>query len=139
MMGLAMAAGRLGGQAFAARLGEARLIVASTLVGILGALVLAFAPGRGLAVAGVALIGIGVAVVVPSANSLLGRRVRAVERPLAISRAWMFGFSGFFIGPVMMGTVAERAGLRGGFVVVAAVMALILVGLGWLVRRPPRG
>ena len=51
----------------------------------------------------------------------------------------MFGFSGFFIGPVMMGTVAEGAGLRAGFVVVAAVMALILVGLGWLFRRPLRG
>lgn len=136
MMGLTMAAGRFGGQAMAARLGEARLIVVSTLVGIAGALLLAFAPGRDVAVAAVALIGIGVAVVVPSANSLLGRRVRAHERPLAISRAWMLGFSGFFVGPVAMGAVAEGAGLRAGFVAVAGVMVLILVGLGWLRLRP---
>lgn len=138
MMGLTMAAGRLGGQALAARLGEARLIVVSTLVGIAGALLLAFAPARGVAVAAVGLIGIGVAVVVPSANSLLGRRVRAAERPLAISRAWMLGFSGFFIGPVAMGAVAEGAGLRAGFVAVAGVMALVLVGLAWILRRPLR-
>lgn len=138
MMGLTMAAGRLGGQALAMRLGEARLIAASTLVGIAGALVLAFADGRDVAVAGVALIGIGVAVVVPSANSLLGSRVRAAERPLAISRAWMLGFSGFFVGPVAMGAVAEGAGLRAGFVAVGAVMALILVGLALILRRPLR-
>lgn len=138
MMGLTMAAGRLGGQVVAARLGEARLIVVSTLIGILGALVLAFAPSRDMAVAGVALIGIGVAVVVPSANSLLGRRVLAHERPLAISRAWMLGFTGFFVGPVFMGLVAEGAGLRAGFVAVAGVMALILAGLAWITRRPLR-
>lgn len=136
MMGLTMAAGRLGGQMLAARLGETRLIALSTLIGICGALVLAFAPGRDVAVAGLALIGTGVAVVVPSANSLLGRRVMAQERPLAISRAWMLGFSGFFIGPVAMGAVAEGAGLRTGFVGVAVVTALILVGLAWLMRRP---
>ena len=138
MMGLTMAAGRLGGQslALAGALGEARLIVISTLFGVCGALLLAFAPSRDLAIAGVALIGLGVAVVVPSANSLLGRRVLAGERPLAISRAWMLGFSGFFIGPVAMGAVAEGAGLRTGFVAIAAMMALILVGVAWIGRRP---
>ena len=136
MMGLTMAAGRLGGQALASRMGEARLIVISTLFGICGALLLAFAPGRDLAIAGVALIGLGVAVVVPSANSLLGRRVTAGERPLAISRAWMLGFSGFFVGPVAMGAVAEGAGLRAGFVAIAGMMALILVGVAWIGRRP---
>ena len=86
-----------------------------------------------------ALAFVGVAVVVPSANSLLGRRVAPAERPLAISRAWMLGFSGFFVGPVAMGWIAEGIGLRGGFVAVAGVIGLILVGLAVLLRRPLRG
>ena len=139
MMGLTMAAGRLSGQGLAARWGEPRLIAVSTAIGIAGALLTALAPSRGVAVAGIALIGIGVAVVVPSANSLLGRRVAPAERPLAISRAWMLGFSGFFVGPVAMGWIAEGIGLRGGFVAVAGVIGLILVGLAVLLRRPLRG
>lgn len=139
MMGLMMAAGRLSGQALADRLGEARLVAISTVIAIAGALLLAAAPSREVAVAGVALVGIGIAVVVPSANSLLGRRVAPADRPVAISRAFMLGFTGFFIGPVAMGWVSQTASLRVGFVAVAGMMAMILVGLAILMRRPVRG
>jgi len=134
MLGFTMAAGRLGGQMAAMRIGEARLIVLSTLIGIAGAVLLAAAPSQSLAIAAVALIGIGCAVIVPSANALLGRAVRPEQRPLAISRAWMIGFSGFFIGPVLMGWIAEGAGLRAGFLAVAVILALILPGLARLRR-----
>ncbi|AXC50117.1 MFS transporter [Paracoccus suum] len=136
MMGLMMAIGRLSGQAVAARLGEARLVAISTVIAMAGAMMLAAAPSREIAVAGVALIGIGVAVVVPSANSLLGRRVAPQDRPRAISRAFMLGFTGFFIGPVAMGWVSQGGGLRLGFAAVTGVMALILLGLWALLRRP---
>lgn len=137
MLGLTMGIGRMSGQVLAARLGEARLVAGSAMLGVLGGLVLALAPTQGVAIAGVALIGLGVAVVVPSANSLLGRAVAPNQRTYAISRAWMIGFTGFFIGPVAMGLVAQTAGLRWSFVAVAVTMALILPGLGRLVRRSP--
>lgn len=135
MLGLTMAAGRFGGQLLAARLGEARLVAGSALVGTAGALVVALAPLREVAVLGVALIGLGVAVVVPSANSLLGARVAPAERALAISRAWMIGFTGFFIGPVLMGALSQGLGLKAAFVAVALMLAAILPGLAALTGR----
>lgn len=138
MLGGMMGLGRLGGQMLAARLGEARLIAWSAMVGVVGAVVVAVAPVAWLAVLGVALIGAGVAVVVPSANSLLGRKVAPDARAWAISRAWLLGFTGFFIGPVVMGTIAQRAGLSVAFLAVALVLAAILPGLARLLRRAPQ-
>lgn len=138
MLGLTMGAGRLGGQMLAARLGEARLVALSAGVGTLGALLVALAPSQALAVLGVGLIGAGVAVTVPSANSLLGRRVAPAARARAISRAWMVGFTGFFLGPVLMGLIAQGVGLAAAFVAVALVMASVLPGLARLVRLPDR-
>ena len=135
MLGLTMGLGRMAGQGLALRLGSARLVAGSACIGVLGALTLALAPVQEIAVLGVALIGVGVAVVVPSANTLLGAAVTAEQRGYAISRAWMIGFSGFFIGPVTMGLLAEAVGLRWAFAVIALVLAAILPGLWRLVRR----
>lgn len=135
MFALTMGLGRLGGQALAARLGEARLIGLSVVAAALGAGLVALAPSVAVAIVGMALLGIGVAVVVPSANSLLGRAVDEARRPAAIARAWMIGFTGFFIGPPLLGLVAEGAGLRWAFIAIAALVALILPALARLVRR----
>ncbi|MGO4854417.1 MFS transporter [Phaeovulum sp. W22_SRMD_FR3] len=135
MLGITMGIGRMAGQALALRLGSARLVAYSACLGVLGALTLALAPVQEVGVLGVALIGLGVAVVVPSANTLLGAAVAADQRAFAISRAWMLGFAGFFIGPVTMGLLAEAVGLRWAFVGVALMLAAILPGLWWLVRR----
>lgn len=124
--GLTMGLGRLGGQAAAARLGEAGLVLWSAVVGVIGAVVIAAAPAPAVAVLGVGLLGLGVAVTVPSANSILGRLVRPDQRAHAISRAWMIGFTGFFIGPTAMGAIAQTAGLRMAFLAVALVMATIV-------------
>jgi len=126
MLGLTMGFGRLSGQLLAAKLGEAGLIFWSSVVGVIGAVVTAAAQGAALAILGIGLIGLGVAVTVPSANSILGKLVRPDQRGYAISRAWMIGFTGFFVGPTMMGQIAQHLGLRAGFLGIAAVMALIL-------------
>lgn len=125
MLGLSMGAARLAGHYAVTRLGETGLILWSVLLGTLGALVLAGAPTPLVGMAGIALMGIGVAVVVPTANSILGRLVRPDQRSHAIARAWMIGFTGFFLGPVMMGQISEAAGLRAAFAVIAALVALI--------------
>lgn len=126
MLGLTMGIGRLGGQIAALRWGEAGLIAVSAAVGVIGAIVTALAPVPVVGVLGVALLGFGVAVTVPSANTILGRLVRPDQRGAAISRAWIFGFLGFFIGPTVMGQVSEGFGLRWSFAVVALLMAMIL-------------
>ncbi len=126
MLGLTMGIGRLSGQFAAQRLGEAGLIFWSAVVGIFGAVVIAAAPTPFVALIGVGLLGLGVAVTVPSANSILGKLVRPDQRGYAISRAWMIGFTGFFAGPTLMGQISEVAGLRAAFFGVAVLMALML-------------
>ncbi len=133
--GLTMGIGRLGGQVAAARLGEAGLVLWSAMLGVMGAVVIAAAPEPSVAVLGVGLLGLGVAVTVPSANSILGRLVRPDQRGHAISRAWMIGFTGFFVGPTAMGAIAELAGLRTAFLAVALVMAAIVPLVIALKRR----
>ena len=135
MLGLTMGIGRLSGQFVAERLGEARLIVWSSIVGMVGALVIAVAPTQAVVLVGVGLLGLGVAVTVPSANSILGKAVAPEQRGYAISRAWMIGFTGFFLGPSIIGFVSELTNLRVGFVFVALVMASILPAVRAMSRR----
>lgn len=135
-LGLTMGFGRLAGQVAARTLGEAGLVLWSAVVGVVGALVIALAPTPTIAIIGVGILGFGVAVVVPSANSILGKLVRPDQRAHAISRSWMVGFAGFFIGPSAMGVVAQVGGLRAVFVIVA-VMLFMIVPLVMLIRRQP--
>lgn len=135
-LGLTMGFGRLAGQVAARTLGEAGLVLWSAVVGVIGALVIALAPTPTIAILGVGILGFGVAVVVPSANSILGKLVRPDQRAHAISRAWMVGFAGFFIGPSAMGVVAQVVSLRAVFAIVA-VMLFLIVPLVSLIRRQP--
>lgn len=126
VLGLSMGIGRLAGQVTAERLGEERLVLVSALLAALGAFVIALAPSAWVALAGVGALGLGMAVIVPSANSILGKRVRHDQRAFALSRAWMFGFTGFFIGPSMMGLIAEHVSLRGSFMATGVLVCMIV-------------
>ena len=134
VLGLVMGFGRLFGQVVSERLGHSRLIFASAVLGIIGALIIAAAPTPGVVLFGVSITALGMAVIVPSAMSLMGARVSESERALALSRAWMLGIVGFFIGPAMMGGISELVGLRLSFVAVAIVVALILPAI-WRLER----
>ena len=139
MLGLLMGFGRLLGQVLTARLGDARLIFGSAILGMIGAVTIAAAPTVAVALVGVAVVGLGMAVIVPSVNSILGAAVSERQRAHAISRAWMLGMIGFFVGPSMMGGISELFGLRVSFVVVAALVSLILPAVWALAWRPSRG
>ena len=134
MFALSMGIARLGGQALSRVLGEVRLLAISIGVALVGAIALALAPGLLVAVIGAAGLGLGVAVVVPTGNSLLSRTVPAPQRASAIARAWTIGFTGFFVGPPVLGLVSEYVGLRGAFLLIAAIVALMLPCL-WLMAR----
>ncbi|WP_238367294.1 MFS transporter [Mesobacterium pallidum] len=135
MLGLSMGIVRLMGQGAARRFGPAALILASAALGATGALGLALAGSVSMAVISVAVMGTGMAVIVPSANSLLGLLVSPNQRAVALSRAWMIGFLGFFAGPSFMGYVAEGFGLRWAFGLIALLIALILPAALVLKRR----
>ncbi len=133
ILGLVMGFARLFGQTVADRVGERRLVVGSALLGSCGALLIAAAWSPMVVFVGVAVVALGMATIVPSANTMLGRRIPGHARGHALSRAWMFGMTGFFIGPALMGLVAEGFGLRVSYVVMAAIIAASIpavIGLG---------
>ncbi len=138
ILGFVMGVGRLSGQVLAQWLGHAVLIFCSAVLAVVGTIVIAAAFSPAMAILGVAFGALGLAVIVPSANSILGARVTEDQRAHALSRAWMFGILGFFFGPAMMGGVAQLLGLRMSFVVVAGILALILPAV-WLLDRQRMG
>ncbi|SLN59151.1 Major Facilitator Superfamily protein [Aquimixticola soesokkakensis] len=135
MLGLVMALGRLAGQSATARLGLGRMILISAAFATLGLVLVASAQGQTAALIGIAVIAAGLAVVVPTGNSLLGQCVRRDLRARAMSRAWMVGFLGFFVGPSSMGMIAQVSSLRVSFGVLAVLVAMIIPATLALSRR----
>lgn len=135
MFGLMMGLARLAGQGLAQRWGEVRLIRFCVLAGLIGAVALAFAPGLWLAMAGAAALGLGLSVVVPSANTLIARTVSPAQRASALARAWTIGFAGFFVGPPLLGMISAHLGLRAAMAAIALMLALMLPTLAALTRR----
>ena len=138
MFGLMMGLGRLFGQALAARVGVVRLLAGSVVLGALGGAVVAGSTSVWLAAVGVAMIGLGAAVVVPSASSLIGDLAPPEARARALSNAWTLAFTGFFLGPVVMGMIAQGVGLRWGFALIAVLMGSGLLALLLLLRAGRR-
>lgn len=134
--GFVMAIGRFGGQFAVQKFGPERLVFISGLMGALGALGLALAPNPSVAIAAIGLAAIGMSTVVPNANTLLVKFAEKGQRGLVLSRAWMVGFVGFFIGPSMIGFIAEATSLRVAFGVVALLIAMIMPAVTILRRLP---
>lgn len=125
-LGFTMAAVRLLGQLTTEKLGEARVVFWSGILGVIGTLVIAMAPSTSVVLLGVGLTAVGMAVIVPTANSLLGKMVHRSQRAHAISRAWLFGMTGYFIGPSLIGFISQLAGLRVAFAMVALLISAII-------------
>jgi MFS family permease len=119
-----MAAGRVAGDRLAARFGPVRLVRASGLVaglGLAGGLLIA-TPAA--AVAGFALLGLGLAGIFPqivtaAARLDPGQAGRNIGRIAAVS------YSGLLSGPVAIGAIASGVGLRNALLVPAALAVLV--------------
>ena len=135
MLGLTMGLGRLGGQVIAGRIPPARLIAGAILLSACGALIAAVAPTPAVAYLGFGILGLGVSVIAPTALAIVGSQVGSGSRTTAISRVAIIGFSGFFVGPPMMGLISEAVSLRASFAAIALILALGLIALAQLNRR----
>ncbi|GHD65884.1 MFS transporter [Jeongeupia chitinilytica] len=121
-----MAVGRFSGDALRARLGMLRLLMLSGSIGLAG-IVLALAwPNPWAALLGFLLMGLGCANLVPiffvAASRLPG--LHAGEAIAAVAR---LAYVGMLIGPVLIGFVAEHAGLRTALWLVALSIAWIAI------------
>ncbi|WP_417627888.1 MFS transporter [Pararhodobacter aggregans] len=135
LMGLTMGFGRLMGQGLSRRLPERPLLMGGMAVSVAGLLVVVGATGPLMAYAGFVVMGLGGSVVVPTAMALTGRLADPALRGRAIARATVLGYLGYFLGPPMLGLMAEVAGLRASFALVAGVLALAMLVARALLRR----
>jgi hypothetical protein len=125
LLGLTMGFGRLSGHALAQFMRERILLTAACLVSAVGMIIAGLAPTVGVALAGFALAGLGISVVVPLALALVGRAVPQSLRLAAISRVSVLGYGAFFCGPPLMGLVSEGLGLRVSFLTIAAILCVV--------------
>ncbi|MEM6275529.1 MAG: MFS transporter [Pseudomonadota bacterium] len=119
MLGVTMAIGRIGGQGLSDRFDDGKVIIWATLLTSVGAFIGAWAPTPGWAYLGFGVLGLGVSVIGPLGLALVGRMVPPRHRTDAIAKVAVMGFSGFFIAPVLMGSISELTSLRVSYTVVA--------------------
>lgn len=135
ILGLTMGIGRLSGQLVAARFHELTVLRWAGVVAAFGALLAAIAPALWVGFLGFAVLGLGVSVVAPMAIALVGRRVSDDIRTSAVARVTVIGYSGFFLGPPMMGFVAQGFGLGASFATIGALLAIMALPLVAMLRR----
>jgi MFS family permease len=122
----AMMVGRLAGDRAAARFGPAALVRTGALIGGIGFAGALLAPGVPTAFAGYVLLGLGIAASFPLAMSAAAR-TRSVATPVALGATTASGYTGFVIGPPLIGFIAEASNLRIGLGVVLACLAAATV------------
>ncbi len=128
---------RLGADAQVNRFGPARTVRVGGAVGAAGLTLVAVAHAPWTAVAGFALTGLGLAVVVPLAFSAAGA-LDHTHGGVAVARVNLFNYVGFVLGAALIGGVAEMSSLRVAFAV-PAVLALGVIGLAPAFRVPAPG
>ncbi|WP_299627845.1 MFS transporter [uncultured Tateyamaria sp.] len=125
LLAIGMAIGRLGAHVFGAGWPPLRVMVIASCIGGFGLALAGAAPSIPVAFVGFLLGGLGASVVGPLALGLVGQAVPPKYRLAAISQAAALGYAAFFLGPVIMGYVAEGFGLRVSFYVIAAILFVV--------------
>ncbi len=125
-----MAAARLLGDRVIARLGPVATVRLSGLCATTGAVAVIVAPGLAAGLAGFALIGVGVALVVPLVFAAAGRVGPHPARSIAGVAGIAYG-SGL-VAPGVIGGVAAASSLKASFCLVAVLVAAMVPAAGVL-------
>ncbi len=131
-----MALGRLFADPVVERYGPRAVATAMLTVAACGSLIIGVAPHPWLAIAGFGMIGLGCSCVYPLAVSAAAQRT---DRPSAVNVAALaqVSFVVFFLGPPLLGFVAEHFGIRISYLIVLPVIvAGLLLSNALEPRRP---
>ncbi|PXW99423.1 fucose permease [Sphaerotilus hippei] len=120
----AMAAARFGGDALRARFAERLLLRRGALLAGVAMAVVLLSGQPELALPGYVCVGAGLALVVPILYNA-ATRVPGTSRAAAIASVSSIGYSGFLVGPPLIGGIAHATSLT-------VAMALIVVAAGLL-------
>lgn len=127
--------GRLLASHFARSTGTELLLAASLVAGLVGVAILLAAGGAGVAAAGIAVAGMGVGAMFPLASSLhVGASSRNADG--AIGQVLSIAALGQITGPLLVGAIAQAAGLRAGLAIIPALILITGAALAAQVRSP---
>jgi len=132
---IAMTAGRFGGDALIARIGDRATMFWGGLLATVGFPVLLTAPSAVVAMSGFVLIGLGASNVVPVLFRRAGSQ-HAMPSTLAVAAITTTGYAGHLAGPAGVGFIARALGLPSAFWVLAALLCLVPACAHRVTRRP---
>lgn len=120
----AMATGRFLGDALRSRIGAVTLVRGGAVLAVAGMILAIAVPAPAVAIAGFALVGLGLANLVPiffgAAGSLPGQSAGT-----GIAAIATIGYSGFLVGPPLIGFVADATTLAAALGLIVAAAAAI--------------
>ncbi|PWI19807.1 MFS transporter [Streptomyces sp. Act143] len=132
---LTMAIARLAGDRIVDRYGSVRTVRASGVLAVLGGLLIVAARNPAMAMTGFALMGLGIAVVVPLCFAAAGRS--GSNPSLAIAGVATITYTSGLVAPSAIGTIAQATSLLVSFVLVT-VLASGLVAFANVLRAGDR-
>ena len=121
---VAMTVGRFSGDAITARFGDRAVVFWGGLTVLSGFAYLLTIHSYALAMAGFVPIGLGASNVVPVLFRQAGSQ-NAMPAALAVSAVTTIGYTGYLMGPALVGFASKLAGLQAAFWMLAALMCLV--------------
>jgi fucose permease len=132
----ATAAMRFAGDALRSRVAERAVLVGGAMLASVAMIGVLLVATEGAALVGFALVGAGLATVVPILYNAT-TRVPGVSRAAALASASSIGYVGFLLGPPMVGGIAHAISLRVAMGVLVVACGVLILGSG-LVPLAPR-
>jgi fucose permease len=127
-----MTLGRFLGDGISARIGSVNIVALGAIVSLLGYM-LVLSGHTYLAILGFALNGLGFSVMVPELFRI-GGNVKGVDSSQGVAFIAGTGYSGFLVGPVILGFIAESASLTYSFSVLLGCVVVVL-GITFFLRK----
>lgn len=121
-----MTIGRLVGDRLTQRWGSDRLLTFDGILAITGLGLVVLFPSMIPSLIGFAMIGLGISTIVPIIYSRSGN-IKGVNPSVGIAMATTIGYAGFFVGPPVIGFLADWIGLRFGFLFILILLVLMLL------------
>ena len=127
-----MTLGRFSGDSISRKIGSISLIGLGSLIAAL-AFILILIGNKLVVLAGFSLTGVGLSVIIPEIFRL-GGKTTGVSSSQGIAFVAGIGYTGFLMGPVILGFIASASSLKGSFLILLA-FSLISFGLSFFINK----
>jgi MFS family permease len=125
----AMTVGRIFGDRVRASIGDPRLIILGGIISTLGVAIVVFFPFEYSVITGCFFVGLGLSSIVPVTYSIAGN-TKDLPSGVGLAMVTTVGYSGFLLGPPLIGFISEWKNLRFGlFVVLLLFLFMSILGL----------